>query len=182
MWLTALGALLYGTLGVLAPLKLNRLGASNLTVGVVFLLGAAAAGIASPLVGRLSDRRGWRVPVLTGLGASTIWTFLLALPRSVALLFAFVVVADPLFGIQYPPAGAMISDGADAAGLGQTYAFGLFNLAWAGGQVIGSAGSAGLAQTTSDAVPYSLLALLCLVTALAIRHTHRQVEVTSPIS
>jgi MFS family permease len=180
MWLTALGALLYGTLGVLAPLKLSQLGASNLTVGIVFLLGAAAAGIASPFVGRLSDRRGWRVPVLIGLCASTIWALLLALPRSVSVLFGLVVVADPVFGIQYPPAGAMISDGADATGLSQTYAFGLFNLAWAGGQVIGGAGSAGLAQATSDAVPYALLAALCLVTAVAIRQTDRRVELNSP--
>jgi MFS family permease len=183
MWLTALGALLYGTLGVLAPLRLNQLGASSVTVGLVFLLGAGAAGIVSPLAGRLSDRRGWRVPVLIGLGASTIWALLLALPRSVPLLFGLVVVADPLFGVQYPPAGAMISDGADAAGLGQTYAFGLFNLAWAGGQVIGSAGSAGIAQATSDAVPYSLLAALCLATALLAmrRPGGRAVEVSSPI-
>jgi MFS family permease len=180
MWLTTLSALLYGTLAVLAPLRLNQLGASNVTVGVVFLLGAAAAGTASPFVGRMADRRGWRVPVLAGLCASTIWVSLLALPRSVALLFALVVVADPLFGIQYPPAGAMISDGAEATGLAQTYAFGLFNLAWAGGQVIGGAGSAALAQATSDAVPYSLLAALCIATVLAVRQINRP-EVSSPL-
>jgi MFS family permease len=117
----------------------------------------------------MADRRGRRTPVLGGLGASTIWLLLLALPRSVALLFAFVVVADPLFGIQYPPAGAMISDGAENVGLGQTYAFGLFNLAWAVGQVVGGAGSAGLAQATSDAVPYALLAGLCIVALVALR-------------
>jgi hypothetical protein len=65
----------------------------------------------------------------------------------------------------------MISDGAEATGLAQTYAFGLFNLAWAGGQVIGSAGSAGLAQATSDAVPYALLAALCVATVLAVRQS-----------
>ena len=171
MWLTTLSALLYGTLGVLAPLRLSKLGASDVTVGVVFLVGAAAAGVVSPLVGRLSDRRGWRVPVLAGLAASTIWVPLLAVPRTVALLFIVIVVADPLFGVQYPPAGAMISDGAEGVGLGQTYAFGLFNLAWAGGQVVGAAGSARLAQSTSDAVPYALLAVLCLVTVLALRQT-----------
>jgi MFS family permease len=171
MWLTTLSALLYGTLAVLAPLRLSQLGAGSVTVGVVFLLGAAAAGVVSPFAGRMADRRGWRVPVLVGLCASTVWVSLLALPRSVALLFGLVVVADPLFGIQYPPAGAMISDGAEATGLAQPYAFGLFNLAWAGGQVIGSAGSAGLAQATSDAVAYSLLAALCFATVLAIRQS-----------
>ncbi len=180
MWLTMLSALLYGTLSVLAPLRLSHLGASNVTVGVVFLLGAAAAGVMSPLVGRLTDRRGWRPPVLAGLWASAICTVLLAVPGTVALLFAFVVVADPVFGVQYPPAGAMISDGAEKVGLGQTYAFGLFNLAWAVGQVIGGAGSAGLAQATSDAVPYALLASLCIVTALGLRQTGRPPGWNSP--
>ena len=106
---------------------------------------------------------------------------LLVLPQSVAPLFALVVVADPLFGAFYPPAGAMISGGADEAGLGQAYAFGLFNLAWAGGQVIGGAGSAGLAQATSDSVPYWLLAGLCLVTALAVRQRGRHAHVGSPL-
>jgi MFS family permease len=175
MWLTTLSALLYGTLSVLAPLRLSHLGASNVTVGVVFLVGAAAAGVVSPLVGRVADRRGRRTPVLVGLCASTIWLVLLALPRSVALLFAVVVVADPLFGIQYPPAGAMISDGAEDVGLGQTYAFGLFNLAWAVGQVVGGAGSAGVAQATSDAVPYALLAALCMTALLTLRQTDRWV-------
>jgi MFS family permease len=169
MWLTTLSALLYGTLAVLAPLRLSQLGASNVTVGIVFLAGAAAAGVVSPLVGRLADRRGRRLPVLAGLCASTLWVPLLALPHTVVLLFVLVVIADPLFGVQYPPAGALISDGAEGVGLGQTYAFGLFNLAWAGGQVLGSAGSAGLAQATSDAVPYALLAGLCLATVVALR-------------
>ena len=181
MWLTTLGALLYGTLAVLAPLRLNQLGAGSVTVGAAFLLGAAAAGLASPFVGRLVDRRGWRAPVLSGLCASTVWVALLVLPQSVAPLFALVVVADPLFGAFYPPAGAMISGGADEAGLGQAYAFGLFNLAWAGGQVIGGAGSAGLAQATSDSVPYWLLAGLCLVTALAVRQRGRHAHVGSPL-
>jgi hypothetical protein len=52
----------------------------------------------------------------------------------------------------------MISDGSRETGLAQAYAFGLFNLAWAGGQVIGAAGRAGLAQATSDAGPYAPLA------------------------
>jgi sugar phosphate permease len=117
--------------------------------------------------------------VRIGLCASAICVALLAVPRSVALLFAVIVVADPVFGVPYPPAGAMISSGAERAGLGQTYAFGLFNLAWAIGQVIGGAGSAGLAQLTSDAVPYALLGALCLATVLIVRHADRRAAVGS---
>jgi predicted MFS family arabinose efflux permease len=179
MWLTMLGALLYGTLAVLAPLRLSHLGASNATVGIVFVIGAALAAFVSPLVGRISDRRGWRLPVLTGLCGATVWAVLLPLPQAVAPLFALVVVADGLFGVSYPPAGAMISAGAEHVGLEQAYGFALFNLAWAGGQVIGGAGSAGLAQATTDAVPYSLLALLSAITLVIVVGTGRRVKAAS---
>ncbi|MBV9166455.1 MAG: MFS transporter [Solirubrobacterales bacterium] len=179
MWLTMLAALLYGTLSVLAPLRLSHLGASNVTVGLAFLAGAAVAGLSSPLVGRVSDRRGWRLPVLAGLWLSTVWVVLLALPRTVAPLFGLVVVADGLFGVSYPPAGALISGGAESAGLDQAYGFGLFNMAWAGGQVIGGAGGAGLAQATADAIPYSLLGALCLITAVTVARQRPAVRAPS---
>lgn len=179
MWLTMLGALMYGTLAVLAPLRLSDLGASNVTVGAAFLVGAAVAALASPLVGRVSDRRGWRLPVLAGLSGATLWAVLLPLPQSVAPLFGLIVVADGLFGVSYPPAGAMISDAAQRVGLGQAYGFALFNLAWAGGQVIGGAGGAGLAQATADAVPYSVLAVLGAVTVIAVARQARTVKTAS---
>jgi MFS family permease len=176
MWLTALSALLYGTLSVLAPLRLSLLGAGTVVVGAAFLTGAALAGVASPLIGRLTDRRGLK-PVVVGLCVSALWAVLLLLPRSVVPLFALVVLADPLFSLSYPAAGAMISHGADEAGVAQAYGFGLFNLAWAGGQVLGAAGSSSLAQSTSDALPYSLLASISVATALALArtaHIHRR--------
>ncbi len=174
MWLTTLAALLYSTLGVLAPLRLSQLGAGTATVGLAFVSGAALAALSSPVVGRLSDRRGWRGPILTGLCLSSAWALLLALPRSVAVLFGLIVVADGLFGMPYSPAGAMISERAERVGLSQVYGFGLFNLAWAAGQVIGGAGSAGLAEATADAVPYCLLAALCGLTVAALARRPRE--------
>lgn len=168
MWLTTLGALLFGTLAVLAPLRLDHLGASGVTVGVAFLIGAGAAALSSPLVGRVVDRRGWQTPVRAGLCASAVAAVLLPLPTSPALLVVLIVLSDPAFGASYPAAGAMISDGAERAGLDQGYAFALFNLAWGIGQVLGDAGSAGLAQATSDAVPYATLAVLCVATLAVI--------------
>jgi MFS family permease len=182
MWLTTLGALLFGTLSVLAPLRLDHLGASGVTVGVAFLLGAGASALTAPFMGRLADRRGWRVPVRAGLFASAVALLLLPLPATAALLVILIVCADPLFGVSYPAAGAMISDGAERAGLDQGYAFALFNLAWATGQVIGDAGSAGLAQASSDAVPYGLLAVLCFATLAYVSRRGRQAEPASQLS
>jgi hypothetical protein len=58
----------------------------------------------------------------------------------------------------------LTAGGAERQGLGQGIAFGLWNLAWGGGQAIGSAGGAGIAEVSSDAVPYLLLAALCALT------------------
>jgi MFS family permease len=179
MWLTTLGALLFGTLGVLAPLRMDHLGASSVAIGAAFLVSAGCAAASSPIVGRFSDRRGWREPVLLGLCASALWVILLPIPESPALLFLLIVIADPFFGLSYPSAGALISSGAEHVGLAQGYAFALFNIAWASGQVIGEAGSAGLAQATSDAVPYALLCALCAATAMAV---HRRGPRAAPAS
>jgi MFS family permease len=160
-------------MAVLAPLRLDHLGASNVTVGAAFLIAAAGAAISSPIVGRIADRGGWRGPVRIGLLCSAAFAILLPLPKSTALLFILVVAADPAFGAYYAPAGGMISAGAERAGLDQGYAFGLFNFAWGVGQVAGDAGSAGLAQATSDRVPYALLAGTCLLTYLAVSRRSR---------
>jgi hypothetical protein len=108
-----------------------------------------------------------------GLLCSAAFAILLPLPESAALLFVLVVAADPAFGSYYAPAGGMISAGAERAGLDQGYAFGLFNFAWGVGQVVGDAGSAGLADVTADAVPYALLAATCLLTFLGISRGSR---------
>jgi MFS family permease len=66
----------------------------------------------------------------------------------------------------WAPAMALLSDAADATGLDQGFAFGLVNLGWAGGEVVGGSGGAGLADATSDAVPYLVVAG-CLALTLA---------------
>ena len=71
-------------------------------------------------------------------------------------------------GMLYTPAMAMLSDGADAAGIAQGFAFALVNLAWATGQTAGAAGSARLADATGDSVPYFVLAAVCAITLLGL--------------
>jgi MFS family permease len=152
---------------------MDHLGASNVTIGAAFLIAAGGAAISSPIVGRIADRSGWRGPVRIGLLASAAFAILLPVPESPALLFILIVAADPAFGAYYPAAGGMISTGAERFGLDQGYAFGLFNLAWGLGQVMGDAGSAGLAEATVDAVPYALLSATCLLTYIGISRRSR---------
>lgn len=172
-WLTTLPALFFGTFGVLTPLRLDELGVSATGVALVFLAAAAVEAVVSPVVGRVSDRHGRLLPLRAGLVGVLAMCFLLPAPDVSWLLGIVVLAAAAAAGMMWAPAMALMSDGAERAGLAQAIAFGLVNLAWAGGQVGGSAGGARLADATSDAVPYLVLAGLSAVTLLLLARGRR---------
>jgi MFS family permease len=164
IWLVVLPALLFGTLGVLAPLRLEELGFTAVAIGVLWLCTAGLEAIVNPLVGRVSDRIGRFGPMRTSVLFSAAVAVSLPWPDDSVLLAALVVAAGVAFGSFWTPAMALLSDEAEARGLDYGYAFALISLAWAPGHALGSAGGGGLAEVTSDAVPYLLLAAACLVT------------------
>ncbi len=163
-----LPALFSGVLEVLVPLRLSHLGASGVAVGAIFLVAAAFEAVVSPISGRLSDRRGRLAPMRIGLAGAAILGVLLPLPDSVVPAAAVLVLIVMALGTFWAPAMAMLSDASEAVGLEQGLAFALANLAWAGGHVIGGAGGARLADATSDAVPYGLMAGICALTLVAV--------------
>jgi MFS family permease len=169
MWLTFLAGLAFGVIDVLAPLRLNRLGAGAIVIAGVFLGSAALEVVLSPLVGRLSDRRGRMVPVRLSLIAAIGVSVLAPLLQPAAVLVVALVIGLPAFGTLFVPAAAMIGDGADRRQLHHGLAYGLGNLAWAAGQGLAAAASGALAQATVDAVPYLLLATTMAGTALYLR-------------
>ena len=77
-----------------------------------------------------------------------------------------ICVTNPVIGIVWTPAMALLSDGAHDRGVPQGLAFSLTNLTWGMGQTAGAAGSAALAQALGDAVPYLLLSACCVATLL----------------
>lgn len=175
VWLFTLPALFMGAVDVLVPLRLDDLGASGLTIGALFVAAAGVEAALNPVMGRLSDRRG-RLPLLrTGLLGAAAGAVLLPLPASVWLLGAVLIVAVLALAFFWAPAAALLSDASDSADLDQGFAFGLMNLAWAAGQVVGGAGGGALADATADAVPYAILALLCALTLAGVR-TRRAVR------
>ncbi len=168
MWLTTLPGVLFGTVAVLGPLRLDELGAGAAAIAAAFLAAAALEAIVAPMIGRLSDRRGRFLPSLIGVAGGGLIMLLLPWPESVLGLSVLIVFAGPLIGLLYTPAMAMLSDGADHAGVAQGFAFALVNLAWATGQTAGAAGSARLADATNDHVPYLVLAAVCAITLVAL--------------
>ncbi len=169
MWLTLLAGLAFGVVDVLVPLRLNHLGSGAFVIAGVFLGAAAVEIVLSPLVGRLSDRRGRMVPVRLSLIAGVVVSVVVPWLRPAALLAAVLVIGLPAFGTLFVPASAMIGDGADRRQLHHGLAYGLGNLAWAAGQGLAAAASGALAQATADAVPYLVLAATMGGTALVLR-------------
>jgi MFS family permease len=168
MWLVFLVGLMFGTLDVLAPLRLDTLGAGASTIAATFLFAAALEAAQSPVTGRLSDRHGRLLPSLAGLAAAGVMVALLPWPAEAWLLIALVLLAAPCIGLLWSPSMAMVSDGAEARGVDQGYAVALLNLAWASGQTAGAAGGARLGEAYGDALPYLALAALCALTLLAL--------------
>jgi MFS family permease len=179
LWFIVLPALLFGTLGVLAPLDLDRLGFGSAAIGAVFLVAAAGEATLAPVLGRLSDRRGRAVPLRIGLLASAVAAALLPWPDERFVLAVLVVASAQAFGTFWAPAMAWLTDAAEDYGLDQAYSFALINLAWAPGQAAGAAAGGAIAGATSDAVPYLVLASLCLVTLARFRSV--SAEAASPV-
>jgi len=169
IWFVALPALAFGTINVLGPLRLHALGLGALAIGAIWLVGAGLEAMSAPVVGHVSDTRGRLVPLRLGLAGAGICLVLLPVLDIRWWLFAPTIVACSFtLGAFWAPAMSMASDEAEAIGLDYAFGFALINLAWAPAQVAGAVGGGALAQATSDAVPYLVLAALCALTLAAL--------------
>jgi MFS family permease len=173
LWLMTIPALLFGTLNVLAPLALHERGFGAGAIGGLWVAAAAIESVFNPWLGRVSDRLGPALPAriaLVGAAAvslglaATEWPWLL-----VPLLFAAAIA----FGAFYAPALTMLSHTAESVGLAQGLSFGVMNAAWAIGNAIGPAAGGGLADLTSDAVPYLVGAGICVATFVLVGNLGR---------
>jgi MFS family permease len=164
IWFVALPALLFGTLSVLAPLRLEVLGFGAVAIGALWLGTAALEAAINPWIGRISDRVGRFRPMRAAVLGAAVVTALLPLPGEAFVLAGLVVAAGLAFGSFWTPAMSLLADEAEQRGLDYAYAFAVINLAWAPGQAAGASGAGALAHFTSDTVPYLLLSATCLLT------------------
>jgi MFS family permease len=173
LYFMLLPSLLFGMLAVLVPLRLGELGWGAVAIGALFIAAASIETVLAPLLGRVSDRRG-RLPLIRlALLGSGIVSAGLALAGHAAVIGALVIAASFTYGAFFAPAMALISQGADRAGLAQGLAFGLMNAGWAIGNAVGPAASGLLAELVGDALPFLLGAVICLLTLVAARPRRR---------
>jgi predicted MFS family arabinose efflux permease len=173
IWLIAVPGLVFGTIAVLVPLRLDDLGVAAGAIGAAWLAAALLESGVSPIVGRVSDRRGRLFPCLLGLTGGAALLLLFPWPERAWQLAALVILAAPTIGMLYAPSMALLSDGAEALGIAQGFAFALSNLGWSIGQTAGSAAGARVADATSDTVPYLVLSALCAATLAVLVRARR---------
>jgi MFS family permease len=175
--IVACTAMLFGTINVLLPLRLDRAGASGLLIALVWLLSAGLESVVNPLAGRHADRRGWRGLARFGLVAGAAVVVLAAVPTAVAPLALIGIASGPVIGVLWTPGLVLLSQGSDEAGFDHTYAFALMNLAWAAAQTVASAGGGALAHATRDVVPLAAAAAVALMAAAVLTRSAVRVGV-----
>jgi MFS family permease len=178
LWLMLLPAIGSGILAVLGPLQMHRFGAGAAAIGATWLVAAALEAAVAPVIGRVSDRRGRLVPLRAGLGAGAVTLACFTLPSGAAALAVVIICTALAFGLFWAPAMALLTDTAEAAGLDYALGAALMNLAWSGGQIVGSAGAGALAKAGGDLLPTAGAAAVCAVTAVAL--LRRRPEVRDP--
>ncbi|MEP6641955.1 MAG: MFS transporter, partial [Gaiellales bacterium] len=162
-------AIVSGTLDTLVPLRLGSDGYSAAAITLVLSAAGVLATAGTYGTGRIFDRFGGIPIAITSIVAMAAFVVALAAARSgLQLAVVFVAATLPITG-QYAVAYPLCAEGADSAGLGHANVFGLLNVAWGSGFLIGPAAGAALAQATSDRITYLTLVVLSLGVAAALR-------------
>jgi MFS transporter, DHA1 family, solute carrier family 18 (vesicular amine transporter), member 1/2 len=144
-----MGTVSLGLLEPLFPVWLqDNLGLGSTGIGLLFALTVLTYSVCSPLVGRLSDRAGKRGVMTLGLVATAVVAPLLAFSHNLALtalLFALCGVSIAFFETPTLP---FMADRISGGGEGEVYgtAYGIFNMAWAVGYILGPAAGGFLAS------------------------------------
>src|SRR5919112_926572 len=171
LWFIGLSPLLFSALAVLVPLDLNRLGWGAAAVGTVFFVSAVFEAFVHPLLGRWSDRSGYRPPIFVGLLTSIGILLLLTWVENPWVIGLLVVLAAGAFNATLVPGTALFSRGTEKAGMERAVGFAITNFAWASGYAVGAPVGGFLADLKGDALSYLTLTVVCLLTIVLVRRT-----------
>ena len=164
IWFVVLPALLFGTLGVLAPLRLEELGFTAVAIGLSGSAPPASrqSSTHSSVVSRTGSAASGRCAHPSSCPPS--WPHCCPGPTGAGCLPPWLLPAASPSAASGRPRWRSSRTRRRPAGSGTGTRFALISLAWAPGQALGSSGGGALAEVTSDAVPYLLLSGACLIT------------------
>jgi predicted MFS family arabinose efflux permease len=115
--------------------------------------------------------------VRVGLAASIAVSLAIPFAADRLSLIVLILIASLAYNSFWVPGGALLTEAAEACGLGHGFSFALFNLAWAPAGAVGAIAGGALADQLGDGTSYSMLAALCAATLLLV--TPRRVAITS---
>jgi MFS family permease len=161
-------SLAFGFLVVVAPLRMDDLGAGPWLIAGSFAVGSLVEAVLGPMIGRLSDRIGRTGPYLIGLGVMSVAIAGIGVFNVLPVLAAAVVMCAFGAGLAFTPASTLVADAAASSGLNQGYASGAANVAWGGGQMLGAVGGGFLAGAAGYLLPALVtVAIIAAVSMLA---------------
>jgi multidrug resistance protein len=137
----AAGSATYAMLEPVLPLVLDaRFALGPARIGLMFAAAAIASAILHPLYGRLSDRWGGRRLMLVGLVAGAVVLPIMDAPTDWVWMTVAMVIVFACFGLVVTPSLAYMAEAASSTGVGSFgVVYGLYNVAWGIGLLIGPA-------------------------------------------
>lgn len=150
----------FGTVDLLVPLDLGKLGASTAAIAAALTAGALLGAAVGPPGGRLVDRFG---PGAVGLATAcliALFPVVLASGLSRDGLLAVLVVGGPIFTVGAAAMYPLSSAGADRAGIPHVAVNGILGAAWATGFTIAPVTASLIASATSQALAFGASALV----------------------
>jgi DHA1 family solute carrier family 18 vesicular amine transporter 1/2 len=169
-----MGTVSLAVLEPLFPVHLeSEFGLGSTAIGLLFAFTVLTYTAASPLVGRVADRRGKTGPMVLGLVATAVVAPTLAFAGNLVLVAVLFGLCGVTIALVETPTLPLIADLMGGSDGGQVYgtAFGLFNMAWAVGYMLGPAAGGFLAQR--HGLPTAMIILSVPLVILAWRVKER---------
>ena len=154
----------FGIIIPLLPFYAETFGASPLVVGMLFASFSIAQLIASPLLGHWSDQWGRRPVLIFSLLGTVVSFVMLALARSLVILFAARII-DGLSGGNITTARAYIADVTDESSRAKAY--GMLGASFGLGFILGPAIGGAFAKISYTAPIWAAAMITVVATALA---------------
>lgn len=158
----AIPSVMFGVVEVLVPLRIAGLGGGHALIAGGFIACAALEAGLAPVIGRVSDRVGRRLPFVTGTAICACGMLGIAAAQALGPVVGALIVGSLGAGICFAPAMTTLSETAEQGGLHQGFATGLSNMAWAAGQMVGAVAGGAAASAAGYAAPAIGVAMLLL--------------------
>jgi DHA1 family inner membrane transport protein len=158
-------SLMWMTVELLVPLRLDGLGYSAAAIGLVFSLSSIVFAVASAVAARGADRYStlrysavWTTVIAVALAAGA---FVTSAPGTVVFLLAMGVTSGMMIAITYP-LGAI---GAREGGFSVAVVGALLNMVWAASGILGPSIGGSISGAVGDAAVFAALAAVSLACA-----------------